>query len=397
MTTPAARPAEEGGRRWAILAVLFLARTAMGFQFQSIASTAPFLIERFGIGYAEIGTLIGLFMLPGIVLALPGGLLGKRFGDRAICAAALALMIAGGLAVAAGDTYAVAFAGRLVSGIGAVLFNLVLTKMATDWFAGREIVTAMGVILASWPFGISLGLLTQGPLAAAHGWETVMVATAALAGLALVLVGGLYRAPPGAAVAAGGTERLVLVLPRAEAAPVVAAGVLWGFFNLGLVVFFSFGPPLLVEQGRPPVEAGTLASLGLWVSIISVPLGGFVVERIGRPDLAIVVFCLAGALPLALLPTGAAPAVLCAAFGVLLGPPAGAIVALPSRVLSPENRAVGLGYFFTCFYAVMAVGPAAAGLLRDVFGTAAASILFGAALFVAGAPLLFLFRRLARR
>jgi MFS family permease len=89
------------GRRWAILGVLFLARTAMGFQFQSVASTAPFLIERFGIGYAEIGTLIGLYMLPGVAIALPGGLLGRRFGDRRVCAVGLALMIVGGLLVGA--------------------------------------------------------------------------------------------------------------------------------------------------------------------------------------------------------------------------------------------------------------------------------------------------------
>src|SRR5690348_10439334 len=152
------RAVAEGLRRWVILGVLFLARTAMGFQFQCIASTASFLIERFGIGYAEIGTLIGLYMIPGVVIALPGGMLGKRFGDRRVCAVGLVLMIIGGLVIGASDTYASAALGRLLSGIGAVLFNLVLAKMVTDWFAGREIVTAMGVILASWSFGIALGL-----------------------------------------------------------------------------------------------------------------------------------------------------------------------------------------------------------------------------------------------
>ena len=61
--------------RWFILAVLFLARTAMGFQFQSIASVSPFLIDELAIDYAMLGTLIGLYMLPGILFALPGGVL----------------------------------------------------------------------------------------------------------------------------------------------------------------------------------------------------------------------------------------------------------------------------------------------------------------------------------
>jgi hypothetical protein len=71
-------------------------------------------------------------------------------------------MIGGGLLSCAGDTVLPLTAGRLISGAGAILFNLVLTKMATDWFAGREIVFAMGSLMSSWPFGIALGLIVQG-------------------------------------------------------------------------------------------------------------------------------------------------------------------------------------------------------------------------------------------
>ena len=85
--------------RWTVLGMLFLVRTSMGFQFQSIASVSPFLIEDMAIGFTEIGTLIGLFMLPGAFIALPGGLLGRRFGDKRVCAFGLALMVLGGILV----------------------------------------------------------------------------------------------------------------------------------------------------------------------------------------------------------------------------------------------------------------------------------------------------------
>jgi MFS family permease len=68
--------------RWFILVVLFIARFALGYQFQSAGSVAPFLISEFNLDYRRIGILVGLFMLPGLVLALPGGMLGKRFGDK---------------------------------------------------------------------------------------------------------------------------------------------------------------------------------------------------------------------------------------------------------------------------------------------------------------------------
>jgi fucose permease len=68
----------------------------MGFQFQAVASVARFLTGSLDIGYTEIGTLIGLYMLPGVVMALPGGMLGLRIGDKQTCAAGLVLMMIGG-------------------------------------------------------------------------------------------------------------------------------------------------------------------------------------------------------------------------------------------------------------------------------------------------------------
>ena len=49
----------------------------------------------------------------------------------------------------------------------------------------------------------------------------------------------------------------------------------------------------------------------------------------------------------------------CGCGGIIagIGPPAGVIMAFPAEVLRPENRAAGLGVFFTWYYAGMAAGP----------------------------------------
>src|SRR3954454_23271331 len=151
--------------RWRMLLLLFVARTALGLQFQTIGSTAPFLRDALGIGFAEIGTLIGCYMLPGVVLSLPGGLLVRRFGDRRLCCGGLALMALGGVLVGVSHDFALALLGRLVSGTGSVFLGLSVTKMTTDWFSGREMVTAMGILVTSWPLGIALGLVAFVPLA----------------------------------------------------------------------------------------------------------------------------------------------------------------------------------------------------------------------------------------
>ena len=59
--------------RRGILAALFLAQMSMTFQFQSIAALAPFLQQEAGLGLAEIGLLIGLYLAPGVLVAVPGG------------------------------------------------------------------------------------------------------------------------------------------------------------------------------------------------------------------------------------------------------------------------------------------------------------------------------------
>ena len=68
--------------RWLILAVLTIARTDMGFQFQSVAAASQHLIGRFDLSFAALGILIGLYLFPGVAVAIPGGLLAQRFGDK---------------------------------------------------------------------------------------------------------------------------------------------------------------------------------------------------------------------------------------------------------------------------------------------------------------------------
>ena len=371
--------------RWTILAVLFLARTCMGFQFQAIASVSPFLIDDFGIDYALIGTLIGLYKLPGIFIALPAGYLGYRFGDKTIVVVGLALMALGGAIVGVAPTYEVAVAGRTVSGVGAVLMNVMLAKMIADWFVGREIVFAMAVLVNSWPFGIALGLMVHGGLAATHSWALVQFVTVVACALALALAGLLYRAPPEADAAppARGLRAAKTALSWREFALVGASGMVWSLFNVGLILVVSFGPALLGEQGWTITEAGWVVSLGTWLGILTVPLGGYLAERSGRPNAFVAVCLVAAALVIAAMPYSALQVLLFGAFGIVAWAPAGAIMALPAKALAAPNRSLGMGIFYTWYYLGMGTLPALAGWLHDLAGSAAAPLLFASAMMLA--------------
>src|ERR1700712_3015256 len=107
-----------------MLAVLFVVRLTMAFQFQSVAAVAPLLGRDFGFGLADIGILIGLYFAPGVALSLPGGALGKRFGDKTVALAGLVLMLIGSLIMASSASWSGQMAGRLISGAGGVILNV---------------------------------------------------------------------------------------------------------------------------------------------------------------------------------------------------------------------------------------------------------------------------------
>ena len=72
----------------------------MGFQFQSLAAVGPALTTETAISYTALGTLMGIYLLPGAFFAIPSGWLGKRFGDKWLVMAGLAMMIGGGALLA---------------------------------------------------------------------------------------------------------------------------------------------------------------------------------------------------------------------------------------------------------------------------------------------------------
>jgi predicted MFS family arabinose efflux permease len=377
--------------RWIVLVLVFLTRTSMGFQFQSVASVAPLMIADLRLSYAQLGTLIGLYMLPGAFFALPGGVIGQRFGERRVVVAGLALMVAGGVLTAGAGGFGTAVAGRLLSGVGAVVMNILLAKMVSDWFAGKELSTAMAIMLTSWPVGLGLAAATLGGVAAGTSWRTAVMATAVVAALGLLMMLLCRDAPGGSS----GPQRAAL--RRRELWLSITGGFAWGCFNASLVAIIAFGPGLLIARGATLGDAGRVVSLAIWVTMLSVPLGGYLTDRLKRPTLLIVTGSLVAAGTVLLLPVLAHAVLAFCLVGLAIGAPPGGLMALLPRTLPPERLATGFGVFYTVFYVMMALTQPAAGLVRDVAGDPAAPIVFAALVMAATVIGLAIFRRLERR
>ena len=397
----AAAMADPAGRRWLILAVLFVARGAWAYQFQAVGSVGPMILDDLGIGYAELGTLIGLFDAPGIVVALAGGYLGQRYGDKRLVLIGLGLMVAGGVAGGASQDFEASAVARVVAGAGSVLLGILVAKMVADWFAGRELALAMAVVLASWPIGIGAALATQGALAEALGWPAVFYAAAAASLLGLVLVLAFYRPPPDAQAAGGAAgsaavDAARIAISAREVALVSIAALVWVLFNAGLLVLVSFGPTLLESRGFAVAEAGQLISLSTWAYAAATLAGGAVAEWSRRPDLLMAASFAAMAAALALVPYAAFTSLLFIAIGIATGAPTGAVMALSVEALDARNRSVGMGVFYAWRYGGFALLQPFAGWTADVGGDPAAPVLFAALCVAAALAALAGFRLLQR-
>lgn len=388
-------PLASSSARWFFLALIFFTRTAIGFQFQTVGSVAPNLTAEFGFSYAEIGTLVGLFMMPGLFLAIPSGWLGSRCSDRTLVTLGFVALAIGGALSALAHGFGTLAAGRLICGVGFVVSTLYFTKMTADWFSGREVATAMSVMVMSWPFGIAMGQIGHGWLAAHDTWRYAFWSASAYCILSAILIFSLYR-PPTETVAVNSSSAASARLLRREWILLLIAALAWAAFNAAYVVYLSFAPRVLVAGGYSELSAAATISLTSWVLLGSGALCGQIADRTGRFDLVLYLCLATGIFALVALQATAYATAWSLIFGLVGLAPAGIIVALIGEAVSKERRAFGIGVFYTAFYLIVAPAPAIAGRLFDATLWAFAAILFAVALMALTGVANFAFR-LAQR
>ena len=380
--------------RWTILGALCVVRLGIGFQFQTVGSVAPFLVDDLGIGYSQVGTLVGLFMLPGIVLALPAGFLGKLYGDKRVTLFATAGMVVGGLVCGVASTYEVLLAGRLLSGAGTAVLFVLLAKMVADWFAEKELFLGMSIYIVGWPIGIALGQAIQPSLAEQAPWTTVFYLSAIVLTMGLVAVALLYRPPPGSVRA---EQARFSEMSARELWLVSITSAMWMTINGAYIVIVSFGPALISEQGFSVSDSAFIVSILSWVFFLGLPLGGYLASRFSAPNVVVVSGLVVTVIVGAAIPFTSFPLVTFAVFGLFFALAAPVIGSLPAEVLHPENRGPGLGIFQVGNFVGSAVFPIAAGVLMDWTGGATACMVLATALMFTTLCLLGLFRFEQRR
>ncbi len=364
----------------------------MAFQFQSIAALSPLIIESLALTLVDIGLLMGLYLGPGVIVATLGGSVATWFGDKRTVFASLLLMVIGGSMVAYAQTLGMAIAGRVVSGVGGVVINVLMTKMVIDWFAGHRLSTALAIFISSWPLGIALSLLVLPVLAEVGGldlaWNGLMLLTVA----ALVLFGVFYRTPAGAQ--SGDSKIRMASLPWG---PLAYAGLLWGLYNAAFAMVFGFGPLILIERGLTNTAASSATSLYMLIATLAIPLGGWMADRTGRGNTIVCASLVGGVVffpALLYLPVSYITLAFCVG-GLVIGLAPGPIVSMPGYILPPQARAFGTGVFYSIYYVLMMIAPPLAGAIADRLENVNSTFVLGSVLMALAIAMLFAFNRTA--
>jgi MFS family permease len=346
----------------------------------------PQLSEAFGLGATGVASIIGLFYYGYSAFSLAAGVAMDRFGPRRVVPIGAALVGAGALLFASGNTE-LASAGRVLQGSGGAFAIVGAIYIATQYFEPSRAATLIG---ATQMFGMAGGFAGQfavGPLIAAgvawsHFWLGMGVVGLAISAPLYFLLPGQHESPPAQPVAAGASESALRSAARALGAvfrnpQTILCGMIAGLLFIPTTIFdMVWGVRYLQEAIGYDYGASVMRSAMVPLGwIIGCPLLGWISDQLGRRKpviaggAALLLACLAWILygPTDVLP----PYVM----GLLTGLGSGAAM-LPTTVAKEANTpelggtTVGAVTFVNFTFSAL-LGPVFASTLRRASSGAA--------------------------
>lgn len=363
-----------GPTAWVVLTVGQFAAVVAVLQRSSLGVAATDALARFGITAATLAAFSMVQLLVYAALQVPVGVLIDRYGSRLLVVVG-SLIMAGAQAIFAfAATLPVAFAARVVLGVGDALVFISVMRLVPAWFPPERSATLTNATGPVNQLGFVLSAVGFAAVLAAAGWAPSFVTAAAVSVAAAVLALLLLRDSP-----RGRPPRVPLGQALATAAhgvreawaePGTRLGFWLGFMALftGMTFGVMWGYPFLtVGQGLSPGPAGALMlGLALGGLVYGVTLGTFMSRHpYYRSLIAIgVVVVVAAIWAVVLLWPGRAPLWLLVVLVLTVpAPTIGAVMTFDiARTSNPPQRlgsAIGVvngGAFLGTLTAVMAIG-----------------------------------------
>jgi predicted MFS family arabinose efflux permease len=131
--------------KWGCLIVLYLGAVTVSLGQLKIVPIMGGVAEAAGVTIPQVGLLISIFTLAGVVLAIPGSAILARIGSKNLLLVLMAALFLGNVIGALTNNYYLLLVSRLIEGVA---FSMIITTgivMISGWFKGTGTNSAVGV------------------------------------------------------------------------------------------------------------------------------------------------------------------------------------------------------------------------------------------------------------
>jgi MFS family permease len=245
----------------------------------SLTPAFPEISRALGVSSRQVGLLISVFTVPGVVLAPVLGVLADRWGRKRVLVPSLLLFAAAGSACALARDFQLLLVLRLLQGIGAAALGALNMAILSDLYTGHARTTAMGYNSSVLSVGTASYPAIGGALAGIAWYAPFLLPLSALPVAFLVAFRLKMREP---IVEIGLRQHLAETLAAARHRRVLSA-----FLASTFAFIVIFGPylafvPILMDRrfAASPLAIGLLFSLGSLSSAVAAARLGQVARHI---------------------------------------------------------------------------------------------------------------------
>ncbi|MBI5917918.1 MAG: MFS transporter [Nitrosomonadales bacterium] len=183
--------------RWTAFLLVVLCYMLAFFHRMAPAAIAGELQHDFQASGAALGALAAMYFYIYTVMQIPVGVMADTLGVRRIVTAGALVSGIGSLMFATAESLPMAYAGRLLVGLGVSVFFISLMKLNAVWFHDRHFGAAGGLTILLGNMGAVLAASPLVWLVGQTSWRNVFVAVGVLSLLLAVLVWWQVRNQPG--------------------------------------------------------------------------------------------------------------------------------------------------------------------------------------------------------
>ena len=271
---------------------------AFTFTFLSRYIWSPLMADvsnEFGINATQAGLYMSAFFAGYLVTQIPGGIMADRYQPKYIL---ITCTVLGGVMTAAMSfitNYEMGLVIRVITGISSGCVMAQCSKVVATTFEPKKRASAMGVVLASPPYGNTLAQTIGAPLNQAVGWRNTFLIVAAIVVIIVALLAVFVQPIPRktAAVPAGNPAVAQAAAPKAKGQAGLLEGLVGFFTNkqqllLGVsgfmfmfvtVGFATWTNRYAQSLGFTPVQGGMIITCYSIAGIIASCLSGSIAVK----------------------------------------------------------------------------------------------------------------------